>query len=228
MEWSIQIESCFRGENRSVYYSPYRKVVARKINASGVLWEHYEYTCSTLRKKGLLTNNRRVAEIPVEDVDIDDCTKLAVQWLGSNTGPPQQVLQSWNTTRIAREKILKAGSSIHDYYIQFPCLKITQGSELLSADFKHFYPGHENYLFDHWDIIRPHIMQLLSNCKSLSTDEKVLVRLLPRLFIRKLIYKYIDTKKKVYKLNISLYFRQSRCDPASIIGSFGTTISSKT
>ena len=64
--WSIAIKDLFVGENQFVYYTPFKKVDGRKINAAGLLYEHYQYTNRKLVLHGLLTtrNKEKIASTP--------------------------------------------------------------------------------------------------------------------------------------------------------------------
>ncbi|XP_034939511.1 uncharacterized protein [Chelonus insularis] len=140
--WAKDIEKIFPGEYCNVWYTPYRserreviqadgsKITKRiKIDASGILYDHYDYTLRVLRQQNLVQSE----ELPSDQIVplITDDSRNSAEWLQTHVGPPDLVQQHWDTSRSVRTLQLNQGTSVVEYYNNFPVLKNQLGADLV-------------------------------------------------------------------------------------------------
>ncbi|XP_011311252.1 uncharacterized protein [Fopius arisanus] len=181
--WATQISELFLGENPRVYYRPHVSVNGKKIPPGGILYEHWDYLKRRLRSKGLLSPARPPLNAVAVPRPLLENANEAVHWLQSHDGPPDEVKENWTISYAARQQRLAEGCTVHQYYTEFPCLKVALGAGLLQADFDTLHPNRANELFDRWETIRPHIATSLQQCNYLSDNDQLLLTNLPQLLI---------------------------------------------
>lgn len=107
--------------------------------------------------------------------------RLAVEWLSTHVDPQDQVKLMWTRTYNARQRLLKGDYQLHQYYQEFPCLKVALGAELLQSDFNNIHPNHANTFLERWDIVRPLLIELLNDSNDLTLADRGLLEALPNL-----------------------------------------------
>ncbi|XP_071568946.1 uncharacterized protein [Temnothorax nylanderi] len=127
------IVKIFKGESCNTYYTPFTCKNGVRIQASGKLWEHYNYIKGDLRKQGILL--QRSISKPIQETyaqtEIDE-DKL--QWLFQHTEPWEQVYEYWNNTYRARNKLLMQDKlNVLEYFNKFPCLRLNKGQQLVTG-----------------------------------------------------------------------------------------------
>ncbi|XP_071574426.1 uncharacterized protein [Temnothorax nylanderi] len=124
------IVKIFKGESCYTYYTPFTCKNGVRIQASGKLWDHYNYIKGDLRKQGILL--QRSISKPIQETyaqtEIDE-DKL--QWLFQHTEPWEQVYEYCNNTYRARNKLLMQDKlNVLEYFNKFPCLRLNKGQHL--------------------------------------------------------------------------------------------------
>lgn len=73
IQLSQEIETAFKGESAATYFVPFCMEEGHRIDASGKLYTHFQYTKTLLRKSGILvTNKKRPQEKEVHSLVADE------------------------------------------------------------------------------------------------------------------------------------------------------------
>lgn len=104
-----------------------------------------------------------------------------MDWLSTHLDPDDQVQLKWDQSFNRRQEQLKGDYQLHQYYTNYPCLKVAIGADLLVSDFNKIYPDAADKFFDRWEIVRPILINCLSKCKDITQADNGLVQALPTL-----------------------------------------------
>ncbi|XP_039306455.1 uncharacterized protein LOC113004589 isoform X1 [Solenopsis invicta] len=174
------IVKIFKGESCYTYYTPFTCKNGVRIQASGKLWEHYNYIKGDLRKQGILLQ-RSISKSIQETYAQTEIDEDKLQWLFHHTEPWEQVCEYWNNTYRARNKLLMQDKlNVLEYFNKFPCLQLSKGQHLLVEDFNRQYPEKESIFPKRWNIIKKVIIDQLQQLnKRLSVSDTALISILP-------------------------------------------------
>lgn len=113
---------------------------------------------------------------------ITEGEQLAVTWLANHLDPEDEVRLKWiQSYHIRQQRLSQREYQLHQYFDDFPCLKVVLGAELLQNDFAVLHPNCGDRFFDRWNIIRPLFIQSLNNCNDITIADKGYLNSLPRL-----------------------------------------------
>ncbi|KAF7987565.1 hypothetical protein HCN44_003428 [Aphidius gifuensis] len=191
--WADEITVLFPGTSKTSLYTPYRsnkvqvlmqdgQIVRRvqKIKASGSFINHLSYVQGQLKQQHLTTDPWEHITAPVVR-DPTEEEQSAVDWLSSHLNPDDEVKTKWDQSFNHRQQQLKGDYQLHQYFKNYPCLKVAIGADLLVSDFNKIHPDTADKLFDRWEVARPLLINSLSNCKEITQADKRLVQALPTL-----------------------------------------------
>ncbi|XP_039304090.1 uncharacterized protein LOC113003214 isoform X3 [Solenopsis invicta] len=174
------IVKIFKGESCYTYYTPFTCKNGVRIQASGKLWEHYNYIKGDLKKQGILLQ-RSISKSIQETYAQTEIDEDKLQWLFHHTEPWEQVCEYWNNTYRTRNKLLMQDKlNVLEYFNKFPCLQLSKGQHLLVEDFNRQYPEKESIFPKRWNIIKKVIIDQLQQLnKRLSVSDTALISILP-------------------------------------------------
>ncbi|KAL6417457.1 hypothetical protein ACFW04_012726 [Cataglyphis niger] len=100
-ELAEQISQCIPGEIKETYYVPYKKLLNKKSNAKGKLYDKYLNFLRSLRNNGLAPLSRNMIETQTAS-NIFENIKGQLKWLSIHKEPFEDVKAGWETTHEAR------------------------------------------------------------------------------------------------------------------------------
>ncbi|KAL6418889.1 hypothetical protein ACFW04_014184 [Cataglyphis niger] len=132
-ELAEQISQCIPGEIGfflliETYYVPYKKLLNKKSNAKGKLYDKYLNFLRSLRNNGLAPLSRNMIETQTAS-NIFENIKGQLKWLSIHKEPFEDV----------KLDITQSTHAIFDYINDFSVLQLSTGYILLLSDFNKLY-----------------------------------------------------------------------------------------
>ncbi|KAL6417421.1 hypothetical protein ACFW04_011723 [Cataglyphis niger] len=127
-ELAEQISQCIPGEIKETYYVPYKKLLNKKSNAKGKLYDKYLNFLRSLRNNGLAPLSRNMIETQTAS-NIFENIKGQLKWLSIHKEPFEDV----------KLDITQSTHAIFDYINDFSVLQLSTGYILLLSDFNKLY-----------------------------------------------------------------------------------------
>ncbi|KAL4721253.1 hypothetical protein ACJJTC_000220 [Scirpophaga incertulas] len=173
-KWTSEITTLFPTETKAVYYSPFRLIDGRAIQASGLivnrlitvrrkLAPHHRRSSSVSsenssssggkKRKTDTESQTRVRPLPeffsLKNISNQSTAKENLQWLKFSSSPRDLVDTKWKDCLRERLMVLQEGGHLN-YFLEFPALQCPWGYELLASDFENICPDakgkfEENY-----------------------------------------------------------------------------------
>ncbi|KAL6417388.1 hypothetical protein ACFW04_012569 [Cataglyphis niger] len=99
-ELAEQISQCIPGEIKETYYVPYKKLLNKKSNPKGKLYDKYLNFLQSLRNNGLASLSRNMIETQTASI-VNENIKGQLKWLRIHKKPFENVKAEWQTTHEA-------------------------------------------------------------------------------------------------------------------------------
>ncbi|KAL4704923.1 hypothetical protein ACJJTC_009281 [Scirpophaga incertulas] len=184
-KWTSEITTLFPTEAKAVYYSPFRLIDGRAIQASGLivnrlitvrrkLAPHHRRSSSVSsenssssggkKRKTDTESQTRVRPLPesfsLKNISNQSTAKENLQWLKFSSSPRDLVDTKWKDCLRERLMVLQEGGHLN-YFLEFPALQCPWGYELLASDFENICPDAKGKFEEKFPIIKGRLLTLL-------------------------------------------------------------------
>ncbi|XP_074101655.1 uncharacterized protein LOC141529128 isoform X1 [Cotesia typhae] len=160
-ELAKQISELFSSELPNTYFTPHVTIGGGVVQpARGILLSCNNY----LRKQYLKQSTSKTVFLETPTDITNNVPSESIQFLKTYIEPWKSVTDHWITSYDERQKEL-LNCSINSYFIQFPCLKQTNGYTLLELDFDLKYPHKKSALQENWPFVRNQLKHLFTSSR---------------------------------------------------------------
>lgn len=205
-----EIISKFPNEMGHVYYKPYSKESG--LAANGKLFAKYE----NYKKKYLLRKTKKSGTISQNQcLDSDE----DIVFLKNNILPWERIEKLWKKTFDLRNiEISQSKPTLNEYLKKFPCLRTTNGYQLLEKDFDMKYPDKTGISKENWDEALVKIYEYITEHKKTDPAVEELLKdyainpNLVTLLILPIIFKVSYGRKRNGDRTLIKYTKKEICD----------------